>query len=164
VLLLILIRLALRRRRLSLQKREEDTHESLWSWQLFWTQLKALLLALLHRLFPRHQSEVAEVTTYEEMSKEPAVRTIREIYRAFLTWCAARGYPRRHTETPLEFSQRLAAPFANGEPEIAAVTETYTEVRYGGIVPDETEVAYIRALWQALQQKSLPPPTSRSPL
>jgi hypothetical protein len=157
VLLLMLIRLALRRRRLSLQKREEDTHESLWSWQLFWTQLKALLLALLHRLFPRHQNEVAGVTTYEEISKEPAVRTIREIYRAFLTWCAARGYPRRRTETPFEFSQRLAVPFANAEPEIAAVTETYTEVRYGDIVPDETEVAHVRSLWQALQQKSLPP-------
>ncbi len=154
-LLLVLIRMALRRRRIMLKKREEDTHESLWSWALFWTQLKALLRGLLNRFFPRPKSKVAQVATYEEISNEPAVRTMREIYRAFLNWSAGRGYPRKRNETPLEFKQRLDTPLAYAEAELAAVTEAYTAARYGGVVPDEAEIARVRAFWQSLQQKSL---------
>lgn len=154
VLLVVLIRLALRRRRIVLKKREEDTHESLWSWALFWSQLKALLRGILNRLFPRRKSEVAQVVVYEESSSEPAVRTIREIYRAFLRWSAGRGYPRKRDETPLEFKQRLDTPLASAEAELAAVTEAYSAARYGGVVPDEAEIARVRTLWQSLQQKS----------
>ena len=48
-IIVLLLRLALRRRRVRLTRRGKpnETHESLWSWSLFWTQVKAVLAGLL---------------------------------------------------------------------------------------------------------------------
>lgn len=153
-LALLLIWWALRRRRITLlRRRDEDLHESVWSWDLFWTQLKALLLALWLHFFPRpapassiHADEVA-------LGGEPTARSIREIYRALLKWAAGRGYPRKKDETPYEFEQRLQQQLPQTAPELGVVTDAYTAVRYGEVVPDASEVARVQQGWQALQQK-----------
>lgn len=154
IIMLLLIRSALRRRRIKLIRRNEDTHESLWSWALFWTQLKAWLRALWQRLFPQRLATVAEIVSREESNVEPTARDMREIYRAFLTWATKRGYPRKKSETPYELDTRLHSHLAFAEPEVSNITEAYTATRYGNIVPDESEVARIRNEWIALQQKS----------
>jgi hypothetical protein len=153
-LLIVLIRLVLRRRRLVLVRRTEDTHESMWSWALFWAQLKALALALWRHLFPHRRSAVAAALLPEEVSGEPGARSVREVYRALLAWAAKRGYPRKKSETPHEFNTRLIAHVMFAEPEISTLTEVYTATRYGGLVPDEAEVARVQGAWQALQQKA----------
>jgi hypothetical protein len=148
---------ALRRRRVRLVQRGEDLHESLWSWQLFWTQLKILLRALWSRLFPRPASTEAPEQIVEEIGGEPAARSIREIYRALLKWAAVRGYRRKKDETPYEFRQRLGERLPQVEPELGTITEAYTATRYGEIVPGEEEVARVRGEWMGLQQKAPTP-------
>src|SRR5260221_11598239 len=56
LLIFFLIWWALRRRRrvrVRAQQQREDLHESLWSWALFWSQLKAALPSPFARPFPR---------------------------------------------------------------------------------------------------------------
>ena len=142
-----------RRVRLITSRRIVELRESLWSWTLFWSQLKALFLSLFRRFFPRRAAgEELQIAT-ETNETEPAARTIREIYRALLKHAAARGYPRRKDETPYEFRQRLDEKTPLAEPQLAVVTEAYTIIRYGAIVPGEVEVAHIQQEWATLEQK-----------
>ncbi len=150
--IIALIVVALRRRRVRLIHRDEDVHESLWSWSLFWTQIKALLRGLWLRFFPR-RANTSATAQMSVLTGEPGTRTIREIYRALLSWASAHGYPRKRNETPYEFQNRLETQMPFIEDELDAVTAAYTRVRYGETVPDESEIYQIRTSWQALQQK-----------
>ncbi len=153
-LLLLLIRFALRRRRVVLTRRQEgDVHESLWSWALFWTQLRALLGALWRRFFPQRATAEEKALASGLIGGEPTARSIREIYRALLLWAAGRGYSRKRHETPYEFQARLSEQLPQSEPELGLVTEAYAATRYGEVVPEEGEVTSIRQTWQHLQQK-----------
>jgi len=151
-----LLRWVLRRRRrirIKLRKRMVEIHESVWSWQLFLAQLRALLLALWHRFFPmRTVAEEAE-TLLDDRKAAPAVRTIREMYRAMLKRAAGRGYSRLRIETPYEFQQRLDGRTPLASSHIAPITDVYTAIRYGDIIPDEAQVAHIRREWSALEQQ-----------
>ena len=155
-LLLLLIRFALRRRRVALTRRQEgDIHESLWSWALFWVQLKALLRAIWRRFFPQGAPAEEKATASVLLQGEPMARSIREIYRALLGWAASRGYPRKKYETPYEFQTRLHEHLAEAEPELGVVTEAYTAIRYGEVVPDVSEVVQVQNTWVNLQQRYL---------
>ena len=128
-------------------------HESLWSWSLFWAQFKSLWLALLRRFLPKRAKEVEEQVATEKIEGEPSVRTIREIYRALLRKATQRGYPRKKYETPYEFQQRVDESVPLAEPQLEVITSSYAATRYGGAVPDEAEVAYVRRVWDELNQK-----------
>ena len=143
-----------RRIRVGTQRRSLDIHESLWSWSLFWMQLKSFLRGLLQRLFPERATQEEKQEAWEEIrGGEPAARTIREIYRALLKKAAYRGYARKKDETPYEFRQRIDEKVPLAEPQLEAITEAYALTRYGGNVPDEAEVAHIRGAWTELDQK-----------
>ena len=157
ILLLVLIvrRLLLRRKRIRMAKQgpTEDIHESLWSWSLFWNQLKSLLRAFFGRFLP--QPVALEETTVipAEIRADPAARTIREIYRAFLKKAASFGYARKKDETPNELRQRLDEKAPIVEPQLEAITEAYTKVRYGASIPDADDMAHIQKTWNDLDQK-----------
>jgi hypothetical protein len=152
-----LLRWALSRRqrvRVGTRRRSLDIHESLWSWALFWMQLKSFLRGLLQRFFPQRATSEEKQEAWEEIRDgEPAARTIREIYRALLKKAAYRGYVRKKDETPYEFKQRLDEKVPLTEPQLEVITEAYALTRYGGNVPDEAEVAHVRGLWTELDQK-----------
>ena len=161
ILAVIVIRWILRRKRrvqLTARRQREEVRESLWSWSLFWTQIKALLYALFGRFFPRKAIDEHVLTESEELPIEPAARSIREMYRLLLQRAATHGYPRKKDETPNEFKQRLHDHIPTAEPQLATVTHAYTATRYGGIVPDEAEVAHVRQEWNTLEQKWRTPP------
>jgi hypothetical protein len=158
LLMLLLIRWALRRRRVQLvaKRRDEEVRESLWSWSLFWTQLKAFLhapLLLIWRFFFRRPAEVEDQAALENIEGGPTARSIREIYRMLLKRAAGRGYAREKDETPYEFEQRLNEKTPLAEPRLEVITEAYTTTRYGSIEPDESEVARIRGAWAEVEQK-----------
>ncbi len=156
VLVVLLIRWTLRRRRRVLKRvnrRNQDIHESLWSWALFWTQLRALLHVLLARFIHRDTTTEDGVVVMEEIKGEPAARSIREIYRAFLKKADRRGYPRKRFETPYEFKQRLDEKVPLAEPQLEVITEAYAFTRYGGDVPDEAQLKQVRSNWVELDQK-----------
>ncbi len=157
LLIVFLIWWALRRRRrvrVRAQQQKEDLHESLWSWSLFWSQLKAMLRSLFARLFPRTATaEDDRAAPAEQMQGEPAARSIREIYRAFLKKAANRGYSRRRHETPYELKQRIDEKVSLVEPQLEVITEAYALTRYGGDAPDEAQLEIVRNNWVELDQK-----------
>lgn len=164
LLAVILFRWVIRRRRklrATGKRKGADLHETLWSWNLFWNQLKALLRSLFGRFFPQKQS-AQETLALEEINGGPTARTIREVYRALLRSATLRGYPRSKNETPSEFQQRLAEKTPLAEPQLVAVTDAYIATRYGGAVPAEAEVAQVRQQWIALEQKWRQPKTGQS--
>src|SRR5258707_7671010 len=122
LLIFFLIWWALRRRRrvrVRAQQQKEDLHESLWSWSLFWSQLKTVLRSLFARLFPRAATaEDDTAAPAEQIHGEPAARSMREIYRAFLKKAANRGYSRRRHETPYELKQRIDEKVSLVEPQL----------------------------------------------
>ena len=63
---------------------------------------------------------------------DPALRSIRAAYRAFLAWAAERGWARRPEETPDEFHRRLAVSCPEAEAEAGLLTTLYVAARYGG--------------------------------
>jgi hypothetical protein len=63
---------------------------------------------------------------------DPALRSIRAAYRAFLAWAAERGWARRPEETPDEFHHRLAETCPEAEAEARLLTTLYVAARYGG--------------------------------
>ncbi len=155
LLLLLLIRWALRRRRVQLvaKRQDEEVRESLWSWSLFWAQLKAFLHALFGRFFSRRSAEVEDQAAPEIIEGGPTARSIREIYRMLLKRAAGRGYAREKDETPYEFEQRLNEKTPLAEPRLEVITEAYATTRYGGFEPDESEVARVRGAWAEVEQK-----------
>ena len=133
--------------------RDGDFHESLWSWALFWSQLRAILRAIFGRFLPKPATEAQIEAVALEESTDSAARDIRAIYRAFLKKAAARGYARKKDETPDELRQRLDEKTPVVEPQLEAITEAYTMVRYGESLPDADDVAYVHGKWGELDQK-----------
>jgi hypothetical protein len=70
--------------------------------------------------------------------------SVRDTYRAFLTWAAGRGISRRRAETPRELRRRLGNAIAHGDAQVALITELYELVRYGDEV-DHPERARLAA-------------------
>jgi Domain of unknown function (DUF4129) len=152
--LILLIRWALRRRRVRVVgSKNEDVHENLWSWALFWTQLKAFLRGLFGRFFSRKTTAAGEQAAPEAITGGQAARSVREIYRLLLRRAADRGYPRKKDETPYEFRQRLDAKTPLAQPRLEVITGVYTATRYGGLEPDESEVARVRGAWAEIEQQ-----------
>ena len=155
-LMVLLIRWTLRRRsrvRKRVNRRNLDVHESLWSWSLFWVQLRSLMLVLFARFMHRSTTKEDGVVKIEEIKGEPAARSIREIYRAFLRKATRHGYPRKRFETAYELKQRIDEKVPLTEPHLELITEAYAFTRYSGEVPDEAELAQIRENWAELDRK-----------
>jgi hypothetical protein len=155
-LMVLFIRWTLHRRprvRKRVNRRNQDVHESLWSWSLFWMQLRSIIQALFARFIHRDLTTEDGVVKIEEIKGEPAARSIREIYRAFLQKATSHGYPRRRFETPYELKQRLDEKIPLIEPQLELITEAYAFTRYGGEVPDEAQLAQIRTNWIELERK-----------
>jgi hypothetical protein len=154
LLMVMLIRWTLRRRRIRkrVNRQNQDVHESLWSWSLFWMQLKAILFALFARFIHRDAATEDVLVPTEEIQAEPSVRNIREIYRAFLKKAARHGYPRKRFETPYEFKQRLDEKVPVAEPQLEEITRAYALARYGGEAPDEAQLELVRKKWVELDQ------------
>jgi hypothetical protein len=151
---ILLIRWAMRRRRVRVvENKNQDEYESVWSWALFWTQLKAFLRGLFGRFFARKTAAAGEQAAPEAITGGQAARSVREIYRLLLRRAADRGYPRKKDETPYEFRQRLDAKTPLAQPRLEVITGVYAATRYGGLEPDESEVAQVRGAWAEIEQK-----------
>lgn len=149
--------LALRRRKRMRARRNRasgDVHESVWSWELFWSQFRAFLAALFRRRAAGNKA-AQQAESGEELSGEPAARTMREIYRALLKKAAALGYVRRRNETAYEFQARLnqLRLRASNEPQLGQLTDAYSLTRYGGSVPGDFDLASARGAWDELEKK-----------
>jgi len=132
-----------------------EQRESIWSWSLFWSRVKAFRLALFARLrLRRKSSSEQENTGVIALADAPptlSVRDIRAIYHALLKKAARQGYPRQRGETPFEFEQRLEQQLPTVKPQLETITEIYVAARYGGYQPGETDIGRVRELWSQLE-------------
>lgn len=155
VLVCLFWRLWAKRKKRQHRKAADDEHKSLWNWALFWSQCIALVLALLalFKRLLRKSGGKEEEKQGDFWQAPPEIRSVRELYQAFLQKATRQGYPRQHGETPQELRQRLNAREALLEPELETITDAYTLVRYGGCIPREDEIEGVKAAWHVLDSK-----------
>jgi hypothetical protein len=154
---LLLVRMIMRRRRrirTRRQSKSSELHESVWSWELFWQQLRAFWLALFGRRGQTSEGTAEQQNVEAEDRQMPAAaRNIRELYRALLRRASELGYRRGRTETPREFQHRLDEQLLTSEPQLESLTGAYVLVRYGGHEPAADELQRARQDWFELEQK-----------
>ena len=131
----------------------EEIHESIWPGGSALSALWAWLLALLSRLRPRPPIVAPVEPAYAGEPADPDVRTVREVYRAWLTAAEALGQPRPAQQTAAEFlatGQRLVPDAAL---ELARLTEVYETARYGPPPLPHTETDTARAAWLVIRRR-----------
>nr|BBH94243.1 hypothetical protein KTA_24420 [Thermogemmatispora argillosa] len=175
-----LVSKALRQRRVRLYKRQEleEYHESLWSGSLFWQQVRTLLSTLLSgpgRLLRRWCLAATALArrTQAATLQQPirgSLENMRAIYRALLDEARRQGYPRRQSETALEYRRRLEHETPLADPRLVPLTGAYLAARYGRSEPDAPRLGWLRATWLELQERwrrrrrqAAPGPLSREP-
>ncbi len=124
----------------------EEIHESLWSLSGLREDLR-LLFKMMGERFKR-KPKPARSVYYDDTTGRLEVR---EMYRRLLWEGARSGVVRRRHETTFEYEGRLGQHVPDGREELAQITDLYTEVRYGGIRPEEEKVDSANGLWQTLR-------------
>jgi len=82
---------------------------------------------------------------------------VRELYRRFLRWAAASGFPRRTSQTPHEYFHTLADLLPEARQELAFITQQYVSARYGTVPQTEDELRQLRQSWHKVKQNDLKP-------
>ena len=155
LLLLFILSRALRRYWKGRKEEEgvEEVSESLWSWEGFKSDLRSYLSRLLSR-FRRQKPVTPPVAPDQiEVSEEGVpdrMFTVREIYQGVLREGRRAGLPRRRPETPYEYQGRLQASFPPVSPELQAITEAYTALRYGQVDAKGEQLGLLNHLWRRL--------------
>lgn len=85
----------------------------------------------------------------------PEIASVREIYRRFLQWAAAGGYPRRSSQTPYEYLHAMSTLIPESKEQLSFITQQYVDVRYGFSLPTENDLAQLRQSWNEVAQKRL---------
>ena len=138
----------------------EDDVEELREIEWSWPGLRAALLWIFGRLWPRRIGGLAALFHAAPVGRVASLG-IRELYRQFLALGTSIGWARRNAETPLEYERRLGSEGdLEGEPEIRALTESYVRIRYGrpsAVSPDSGRaaeaLARLRALWAGRESR-----------
>ncbi len=85
----------------------------------------------------------------------PEIASVREIYRRFLRWAAAGGYPRRSSQTPYEYLHALSSLIPEAREQLSFITQQYVDVRYGFSLPTENDLNQLKQSWNEIAQKRL---------
>jgi hypothetical protein len=115
--------------------------------------LKNLLLRLLglRRLFRRKAGAEPIV---------PEIASVRQIYRQFLSWAAAFGFPRQMSQTPHEYLYEMVRWLPEAEGDMDLITQQYVRARYGARLLTEDELHQLKQSWYNVKQ-SRPPEDRR---
>jgi len=81
--------------------------------------------------------------------------TVRQLYRYFLEWTAAKGHPRQISQTPNEFRKMINENSPENHIEVDSITETYMSVRYGSETPDKNRLSELKLSLQELKKSGL---------
>jgi hypothetical protein len=137
-------------------KREdiEEARDSVWTWP----SLKAAWQWLFRRWRPVGERMAAMVAAGHV--RRTQVRTVRGLYREFLTVAAGLGHGRHRPETPLEYESRLAEASLPGREEVRTITEAYVLDRYAAPISKRGDPRYLaaavdrlRTLWQDAERR-----------
>jgi hypothetical protein len=85
----------------------------------------------------------------------PEMTSVRQIYRQFLRWAAAGGYPRSISRTPREYRDEMVALLPEAKEDLDLVTQHYMRARYGAFLCTGEELHELREAWNRVKQTSL---------
>ena len=137
LLLLVFLRMLLRRPKVESAEFIDEERHSVWSWQLFRSQMRALFDRLLGRL-RLETLQASRRRPAAERAAEPYLVDIRQIYRRLLLWAIQRGHPRGPATTPQELLRELSAATPQAAQPLTFITTTYESARYGeSQIPDQ---------------------------
>ncbi|HEY79003.1 MAG TPA: DUF4129 domain-containing protein [Dehalococcoidia bacterium] len=85
----------------------------------------------------------------------PEVASVRQVYRQLLRWAAAGGYPRHLSQTPGEYSEKLAGLLPEAGGDLDLVTQRYIRARYGAFLSTGDELNELGEAWHRLKQARL---------
>jgi hypothetical protein len=119
---------------------DDEERTSLWSWRLFWSQLRQMLNGI------RRFRAGTPTGALADERPAPLLSSIRQLYTAVLQASRNRELPRRPADTPLEFEPILHDQLG---PVLAHdLTAAYLVARYAEADPDMAEVADLRHRWE----------------
>jgi hypothetical protein len=134
----------------------DDEHETLFSWGLLRSDLAGFWSWLFSRWRKKRPGGAVEIAA---VKLEPIDSTadrdydIRELYRALLWRGSQYGIPRKTTETPYEYEQRLESSLAGSGAELEPITSSYVRARYGEHKEPPERIAFLNRLWRTLRDK-----------
>jgi hypothetical protein len=85
----------------------------------------------------------------------PEVASVRQVYRQLLRWAAAGGYPRQISQTPGEYSEKLAGLLPEAGGDLDLITQRYMRARYGAFLYTGDELKELSEAWHRLKQNRL---------
>jgi hypothetical protein len=85
----------------------------------------------------------------------PEVASVHQIYRQFLRWAAAGGYPRPVWQTPYEFLGALLPVLPQTQDDLVFITQQYVSTRYGGLLPTQDDLHQLRQSWHNISQNRI---------
>jgi hypothetical protein len=106
-----------------------DESSSVWSLQLFAEQWSALWRSFVSDL--RARAHALASPRGAQALTPVVVNTLRDVYRALLSWAARSGQERAPATTPLEFAEQLGRDVPHQRERLDELTAQYIEVRYG---------------------------------
>jgi len=117
-------------------------------------ELAALTMAWLRRIRRRRTRPADPLAALRHDPRWRHTVAVREIYAAFLRWCAAMNLARPASRTPSEHAAFLLAhlPKTGIDADVMILTETYTGVRYGDTPATAAESARAREAWARIRR------------
>jgi hypothetical protein len=131
-------------------------------WQSFWRWMRGDVLT--GKVFARKAAAArASATARAQTAAQQAEqRSIRALYREFLTTMARAGFERRPSTTPNELAEDVNTARPTASPSIATVTELYVRTRYGEEQLGSAELSRMREAVQQVRRDLTPPDPTAS--
>ncbi len=129
----------------------DETHESLWSWDLFKSDLQILLDRMRGLVPSRKQADAAGVLPEWYLDSFQGTLSIRQIYECLLWETARVNMPRRQYETPNEYARRLYRSLPESRELLGEITGIYDDTRYGERETENTLLIHANNLWKSLR-------------
>ena len=128
-----------------------------FSWQGWWRQLLGWLRAwLAGGSAPTGQAARAEQRAGAAVAEQ---RSIRALYREFLTMVARAGFERQPSTTPSELASEVGSARPAAARAISAMTDLYVRVRYGEEPIGRDDLSRMRSALQQARRDLTPPAT-----
>lgn len=99
---------------------------------------------------PRPFSDFRDPFRSGKASQSSPGELVRYTFEALQAWAFENNCGRTPDQTPLEFGQRLQSRRMKISKEAHDVSLLYAEVAYGGLRPDDSNVATLQKLWRKL--------------
>jgi len=106
----------------------------------------ALMFLGLRRLFRLPRRSVS-------LPSEAA--SIRHTYRQLLRWAARKGYARRMSQTPYEYSHFMGNLLPVAQDDLRLITEQYVSTRYSPSLPTKNELHEVKQSWYRVKRMRL---------